>query len=77
MTKQEFCDKYRKEIAAVSTLLHDKGVDLGIAEAIFCNAARLGRIPDGDEPAVRAALATLGGSEYWGNLAREYTNVIL
>lgn len=77
MNKHEFCDKYRKEIAVISTLLRDKGFDLGMAEAVFCNAARRGMIPDGDDPAVRAALATLGGSDYWEDLSAEYAEVVI
>lgn len=77
MTRKEFCDNHKGEIEQLSKILVNQGVDLGIAESIFCNAARLGRIPDGDDPGVRAALAILGGSEYWGSLAREYMNVLL
>jgi len=77
MTRKEFCEKHRAEIEQISNILVNQGVDLGIAESIFCNAARLGKIPDGDDPGVRAALAIVGGSEYWGELAREYYGVIL
>lgn len=77
MKRAEWCEKYMKEIGVISALLRDKGFDLGMAEAVFCNAARLGRIPDGDEPAVRAALATLGGAEYWERLSEEYAELVI
>ncbi len=77
MTRKEFCEKHETEIRQLSKTLVNQGVDLGTAESIYCNAARLGRIPDGDDPGVRAALAILGGAEYWDNLGKEYADIVL
>lgn len=65
MTRTEICKKYEAEIKKLSTMLKDDGVDIGIAESIFFNAAMLGKIPEGDEPKVKAALATIGSPEFW------------
>ena len=72
MTRQDFIKTHEAEICKLSNLLREQDVDLGIAQSIFVNAAMLGHIPDGDEPQVRAALATLGGADYWAALAKEY-----
>ena len=75
MTRQNFIQTHEAEICKLSNLLREQDVDLGIAQSIFVNAAMLGRIPDGDEPQVRAALATLGGADYWAARGREYAGV--
>ena len=75
MTRQDFIKTHEADICKLSNLLREQGVDLGIAGSIYCNAAMHGRIPDGDEPAVRAALATLGGAGYWEALGAEYAGV--
>ena len=75
MTRKDFIAKNEADICKLSNLLREQGVDLGIAESIYVNAAMRGCIPDGDEPCVRAALATLGGADYWAARGREYAGV--
>ena len=72
MSRKDFIAKNEADICKLSNLLREQGVDLGIAQSIYVNAAMRGCIPDGDEPSVRAALATLGGADYWAALAKEY-----
>lgn len=71
MTRNDICNKYEKEIKTLSTLLKDDGVDIGIAESIFFNAAMQGKIPEGDEPKVQAALAHIGGPDFWEAVHKE------
>lgn len=75
MTRKEFTAKHEAEIAKISNTLKDQGFDLGMAESVFMNAARHGKIPDGDDPCVRAALATVGGSAYWEAVHEEWETV--